>query len=68
MRPGDELVIQTLDRPGVPVSGESDPFVVLNDVPEVRPAPERSVRWVVSRGVTYLARVVARRRALATGP
>ncbi len=64
VRNGDRLLIQTVDRPGVPVSDPSDPYVVRSDVPEVRSARERSLRWVMSRAITYIGRVWARHRLL----
>ena len=67
LRPGDTLVMETLDRAGVPTWNPADPYVVINDAPEVHPAPERTVRWVGSRAGTYLFRVVHRRRTLRRG-
>jgi glycosyltransferase involved in cell wall biosynthesis len=66
-RPGDALVIQTLDRPGAPEASDSGPVQVVANLPEVGKVAEYSGRWFISRLITYVTRAARRRTLVGSG-
>ncbi len=68
VRPGDELTVQVLDRPGAPRASTDPARRIVRDLREVAPFPEGSLRWVASRAATYAERLRRRRALLATLP
>jgi glycosyltransferase involved in cell wall biosynthesis len=69
LRPGDRLVVHTTPRPTDPIVATSDAYEVRATVPAVEDVGERTVRWAVSRALTYGKRARARSRELASdGP
>ncbi len=63
---GDSLVVHALDRPGAPRTSQGR-VTVRVDLPDVSTDPERSLRWALSRTMTYRARARARRDAVRAG-
>lgn len=63
IRPGDQLLVQSLDRPeGVrPLTGAG--WSVRPDLPDVPVVPELTPTWFMSRISTYVARAAQRRES-----
>lgn len=60
-RPGEQIVLQSIDREAAPRAGRHGPVTVVRDLPDVRRNVSRSA-WLLSRSGTYLQRAVARQR------
>ncbi len=62
VRPGDRLVVQTIDRPDAPPAGTCGQVTVVRDLPDVDRGAGGGLPWLLSRADTYLGRESARRQ------
>lgn len=58
-RPGEEIVIEVVDRPEAPAGGSNGRVTVVRDLPDVDRAVGRAA-WALSRAKTYRARAAIR--------
>lgn len=61
-RPGEEILVETMDRPQAPQPGRLGPVTVVRDLPDVDRSVRPGIRWAASRARSYLDREAARRR------
>lgn len=61
VRPGEQIIIQVIDRGEAPAVGTSDGVTVLRDQPDVNRTVSKAL-WPFSRAATYQSRAAARRR------
>ncbi len=64
LRPDDRLVVHTTPRPTDPIVSADPAREIRTTLPGVRDRTEGSAAWLLSRGATYSARALVRRRAL----